>query len=43
MCVSCFKVSDYVDDLMFYIAFVPIVMLLMIELIQVTKDGWDYF
>lgn len=43
MCVSSFKVSDFVDNMMFYIAFFPIIMLLVVESIQIQFDGWNYF
>jgi len=43
MCVSCFKISDSVDNLMFNIAFFPSIILLVIESIQINKDGYEYF
>lgn len=43
MCVSCFKMTDRIDNMMFLIAFFPSIILLVIESIQIMKDGSEYF
>lgn len=42
MCVSSFKISPEVDSLMFYIATLPSVLMLFIEIIQMRYQGASY-
>lgn len=43
MCVSSFKISNTIDDLMLKIAFIPALMLFFIEMIQFLEQGLLYF
>lgn len=43
MCVSCFQINSTVDSLMFDIALTPALILLFIEVVQMQKQGVDYF
>ena len=43
MCVSSFKITDFVDNLMFKIALIPALMLGTIEFIQLLEQKWSYF
>ena len=42
MCVSSFRISNEVDSLMFYIAMLPSIMLLFIEVVQMRFQGRSY-
>ena len=43
MLISTFKISPEVDSLMFYIATLPVLMLIIIEAIQFKYQGLRYF
>jgi hypothetical protein len=43
MCVSSFKITPFVDTLMFEVAIIPGFMLLVIESIQFTSEPSTYF
>ncbi len=43
MCVSSFKITNTIDDLMLKIASLPALMLFFIEMVQFLEQGLSYF